>query len=239
VVIYRSHILALACVVLLALAALAVGPGRTSASLLAEIRIGEPTALPGQPETVKEQVNRPTDDANEVDGALEDLTGTGLWLGNVHATEGANWLGLRWGFVAVPQGVHVVSATVEVYAPSTSWIETSWQIGGDTASQSPTFSATARPSQRALTVARVDTSDNSGWEVGWHSLGNVTAIVQELVDAPTWSLMDPLTLVARGTGGAWARRPIASFDASVPTSARLTVIYTKPIESSQRAAPRG
>jgi hypothetical protein len=224
----RSSILTLGFVAFLALAALAIGSGRSSASFLAEIRSGEPTALPGQPETVRQQINRSDDDVNEVGGVLEGLTGTGLWLGNVTGTEGANWLGLRWGFVAVPQGVRVISATVEVYAPSTSWIATSWQIGGDTASQSPTFSATARPSQRALTVARVDTSDNSGWEVGWHSLGDVTAIVQELVDAPTWSLMHPLTLVVRGTGGAWARRHIASFDSSVPTSARLTVVYTKP-----------
>ena len=186
---------------------------------------GEPTALPGQPETVGEQVNRPEDDVDESGGALESLTSTTLWIGNA---SGVSYAGIRFGFVAVPPGVVVTSAKLEVHASATSWINTTASIGADTTPQSPTFSSMFRPSQRPLTVARTAFSDASNWIVGWHSLGDVRAIVQELVNAPTWGWEDPMSFVVQGTGSNWVRRFVDSFDGSVPYSPKLTVVYTKP-----------
>ena len=184
-----------------------------------------PTTAPGTfNETL--QVNAGSDDVNE-DGADLELNDATVWVGTGQ-TASASYLGLRFNNVPVPQGAVINNAFLQFYSPSGGWVSINVQIAAEAANNSLTFSAANRPSQRPLTVARVQHNSNVGWNAGtWYNFDEMRTLVQEVVDRPGWQTGNSMTFILRGTtAGSWARKFIAAYESNPANAPRLVLNYT-------------
>jgi hypothetical protein len=172
-------------------------------------------------------INSSTNDVNEV-GTTFSASDGNLWIGN-SGTPTTSFTGLRFTGVNIPRGARITSALLRFYSPQEGWISISLQIAGEARADSATYSATSRPSQRTLlTTARVNHASNTRWAAGsWNTLEDVRAIVQELVNLPTWTTNSSISLILRGTGSSWGRKFARSFEAGVGTAPQLVITYTR------------
>jgi hypothetical protein len=170
------------------------------------------------------QVASGADDVNE-DGTTFTAGGSTVWIGNASSTT-AGYTGVRFQGVIVPRGAVITSAHLDVYQPAASWISTSLVLRAEASGNSAAFSTTSKPSQRTLGTMSLTFSDGSQWLAGtWHSLGEMPAVVQEVVNRADWQSGNALSLVLKGSGGTWARKFVTSYEGSAANAPRLTVTW--------------
>jgi hypothetical protein len=102
-------------------------------------------------------------------------------------------------------------------------------MAADDAGDSATFSTGNLPSQRALTSQTVSHSSNVQWLANtWYSLDEIAGVVQEVVARADWQSGNSLSLILQGTGSAFGRKFVTSFDGSPANAPRLVITYTVP-----------
>ena len=112
-------------------------------------------------------------------------------------------------------------------ATSTQWNWVAFELAAEASTNSAPFTAGARPSQRTLLAPRVAHASDTQWLAGSTvALEDISTLVGAVVQQPGWVAGRPLTLVLRGTGGAWSRKHVASREAGAATAPRLVVTYT-------------
>ncbi|MGE0125482.1 MAG: Calx-beta domain-containing protein [Vicinamibacterales bacterium] len=176
------------------------------------------------PVTVTHVVAAGGDDVNE-EGASFSPDGA-LWVGN-GSSAAASYLGLRFTGVSIPAGATVTAARLELTAAATQWNSVAFEIAAEAAGHSAAFSAASRPSQRTLLVPRVVHASDAQWIAGTrYALDDITSVVQAAVSQPAWASGQALSVIIRGTGGAWARKFISSVEGGAAVAPRLVVTYT-------------
>jgi len=181
-----------------------------------------PTPQPGVP--VSFQINSGKDDVNE-DGTIYTGNGTSIFLGT-GGTVGGGWTGLRFNNVSIPVGATITSAHLEVVSPSTAWNQLNFDIYGEANGNSTTFFSTSKPSGRPLTVSKVSHTSNVNWPAGSTiSLNEIKTVVQEVINNPSWQAGNSLSIILKGTGGAWSRKFVSSFEGSAVNAPKLVVTY--------------
>ena len=197
----------------------AVEQGAASAAKL--VVTWSPVSTPPPPPsggTITLQTKASGDDVNRVDGTL--WTTGSIWLGNGSSTT-TSYTGLRFTNVNLPAGAVIDSARLEVNSPSTSWVAMSMEIAAEASDSAPSFSTTSLPGARALTYARVYHSSNAQWSAGsWYVVEDVRALVEEVVARGGWKPGNSLALVLKGTGGAYGRKFVNSFDSTTRRTRR-------------------
>jgi hypothetical protein len=168
-----------------------------------------------------------TDDVNE-DGGAFTTDGGRVWMGTA-GTVGGSYLGLRFTGVTIPAGATVTAARLEVSATTTQWNRVAFEAAAEASTNSAPLTASSRPSQRVLLAPRVTHDSDTQWLAGSTvALGDISALVGAVVQQPGWAAGRPLTLVLRGTAGAWSRKHVASREGGAATAPRLVVTYTTP-----------
>jgi RHS repeat-associated protein len=189
------------------------------------------TATSGGPTTLTVQVAASSDDVNEVGGALDPIyppTYGSVWIGNGGDTSGS-YTGLRFTNVTIPAGATITSAHLEVYSVQDQWIGVNLVLAAEAAGNSPTFSASHKPSQRVLTAAQVSHSSSTQWLANtWYSLDEMAGVVQEVVNRGDWASGNSLSIILKGTGSAYGRKFVRSFDGSAANAPKLVITYTTP-----------
>ena len=151
------------------------------------------------------QVQAGGDDVNE-DGtnfAADDST---VWVGN-GATAATSFAGLRFTNVTVPPGATVSSARLELRSPSGQWVTVAFEMAAEAAANSAPFSATSRPSQRALLAPKVNHASDQQWLADtWYQLDQIAPVVQAAVNQSGWASGNALSVIVRGLGQNWARK---------------------------------
>jgi hypothetical protein len=180
----------------------------------------------GGPVTATYVVASGADDVNE---ESTTFTPAGqLWIGN-GSSAAASYLGLRFTGVSVPAGATITAARIEVTATATQWNATAFEFAAEAAGNSAAFSTASRPSQRTLLVPRVAHSSDVQWTSGTrYALNDISTVIQAVVNQPAWAAGQALSVVIRGTSGAWARKFIASAEGGAAAAPRLIVTYTVP-----------
>ncbi len=197
-------------------------PQPTATNMPPPTDVPTPTATLAWTNLMALPVRSGADDVNE-DGSTFTASSPAVWLGN---GGGTSWTGWRFTGVTIPAGVTIVSAHVDVYVPADVWIAMSFQMAGEAADNSAAFSASSRPSQRALTAARVNHTSSVKWAANnWYSLNDITPIVQEILARPGWTGGNALSIIVRGTGSAWGRKYVRAYESGWQTAARLVITY--------------
>lgn len=185
-----------------------------------------PSATPANPPGTF-AIAQGSDDANE-DGAGFSTLYPVLWFGNGD-TSTASYLGLRFTNVTVPPGATITSAKLQVYSSQAQWIAVSAQFAAEASDNPQPFAETSRPSQRSLTTARVNHASNVSWSANtWYDLDDLSPVIQEMVNRPGWHSGSTLALIVKGTGAAYGRKLISSYDGDPAHAPRLVITYTGP-----------
>jgi hypothetical protein len=174
--------------------------------------------------SVQRQISAFSDDVNE-DGGNFRVYYPLVWVGT-GANVAQSFTGLRFNNLPMPNKATITEAYLEVYSPSYSWIRIDLLIAADASGDSPPFRWVSRPSLRWLTMQKVEHHSNRAWSAGsWNRLGNVTAIVQEVVNRPDWQTGHSLSLILKGIGKQWGRKFVASYEGDPMHAARLVIRY--------------
>lgn len=189
-------------------------------------RTATPTATSaGGGTQLTRQIAASSDDVNE-DGATFDSTSATVWLGTGASTS-ASYAGFRFTNVSIPQGATISSAKLQVYVPSTTWIQMDFTYAAENTANSATFSSSSKPSQRTLTTQTVTHSSNTQWVAStWYDLDEINTVVQPVISRADWASGNALTIVLKGTGSAYARKSVTSFDGTPANAVRLVITYT-------------
>ncbi len=175
--------------------------------------------------TSSPQIASSTDDVNE-DGSTFTTNSAALWLGNGSSST-SSYTGFRFTNVSIPNGATITSAKLKVYSSQNQWVSIQMSIAGELSPNSATFSSTSKPSQRNLTVHKVNHSDNVSWSANtWYLLDEMAPVVQEIVNQSGWQNGNSLSIILKGTGSAWGRKFITSWDGSSANAAMLVVTYS-------------
>jgi type IV pilus assembly protein PilY1 len=177
--------------------------------------------------TITVQVSASSDDVNQNNTALSSTSST-LWLGTASSTT-SSYTGMRFTNLNIPPGATITSAHLEVFSSQSQWISISFNMAADDVGDSATFSTGNLPSQRALTSQTVSHSSNVQWLANtWYSLDEIAGVVQEVVARADWQSGNSLSLILQGTGSAFGRKFVTSFDGSPANAPRLVITYTVP-----------
>jgi hypothetical protein len=183
------------------------------------------TSTPGPGGTVSAQITASGDDVTE-DGTTFDPISASVSIGT-GATSGSSYAGLRFTGVAIPAHATISSAHVDVVSSQTQWNAYSMTIAADATGNSAALTSSSTPSQRALTTATVTHNDDVLWVAdATYSLDDMTAVIQELVSRPDWVSGNAMSVIMKGTGGAYARKFVTSFDGSSTDAPKLIVTFT-------------
>lgn len=174
------------------------------------------------PGNVNVQINLGSDDVYETGSTMTNSST--LWVGNESAS--GSYSAFRFNNLAIPQGATITSARLEVYSTQSQWVNMSYEMAFEDVGNSTTFTQTTRPSTRALTAAKVAHSSNVNWAANTtYQLDNVASSLQQVVNRADWQSGNSASLIIRGTGGAWARKFIRSYEGNASQAARLVVTY--------------
>jgi hypothetical protein len=173
------------------------------------------------------QINASTNDVNQ-DNSSFDATGTTLWIGNGQSTT-ASYTGLRFTNVPIPQRATVTSAKLQFYSTQSQWNPIAIQLAAEATDNSATFSNSGKPSQRTVTAAKVNHISNIQWSANtWYTFDEMNAPIQEVINRPNWSNGNALSIIIKGTGSAWGRKFLRSYNGAAATSPKLLLTYTIP-----------
>lgn len=182
------------------------------------------TPTPGGSNNLTLQVNSSTDDANQ-DGTNLTTNGATVWLGTGQSTT-SSYTGLRFNGVNISQGATITSAHLQVFSSQSQWITLAFNMYGENIGNSPTFSTSNLPSQRTLTAHNVSHSDDVPWNANtWYSLEDITPVIQDIVSRTDWASGNSLSIILKGTGSAYGRKSVTSFDGSAVNSPQLLITY--------------
>ncbi|MDJ0790025.1 MAG: spondin domain-containing protein [Myxococcota bacterium] len=166
------------------------------------------------------------------DGDAEERPGGSVVLGSsdLELTEDGSevqLVGLRFAGVPVPRDATVNAAWIQFQADEASALPTALDIRGHDSGDAPAFQAQSSDlSNRPLTSAEVEWIPDAWPVVGARGLVQRTpdlgAIVEELVDHPSWASGNGMAFVIEGTG----RRTAEAYDGVPSAAATLHVDYT-------------
>jgi hypothetical protein len=177
---------------------------------------------PTGPATLVLAVAAGADDVNEVTNTLT-AADTTLFVGTA---TGLSHAGLRFSGVSIPAGATVTSARLQVRASATQWNAMQFEWAAEASGNAAPFTASSRPSQRALGTARVAHASDAQWIAGtWYTLEELAPVLQGVVARPDWAAGNSVALVLRGTGGSWSRKFFSAFESGAANAARLVVSY--------------
>jgi hypothetical protein len=180
---------------------------------------------PVQAATTAIQVTSLSDDVNE-DGATYSSNNATIWLGN-GSSAASSFTGLRFTNVSVPNGATITSAKLKVYSSQSQWLSIKFSMTGELTPDSATFSSNSKPSQRTLTVQKINHSSNVSWSANtWYLLDEIAPVVQEIVNQPGWQSGNSLSIILQGTGSAWGRKFFTSRDGSSANAPMLLLTYS-------------
>ncbi len=176
------------------------------------------------PKTITMQISSGTNDVNE-DGTNYGVDRSTIFLGT-GAFVGKGYTGLRFTNVNIPLGANITSAHLEVVPPANAWIQLKFDIYGEASGSATVFTSVARPSQRSLTTAKVSHASDVFWSAGSvNSLNEMKTVIQEVINRPDWHSGNSLSVILKGTGGAWSRKFVTSFEGSAAAAPKLVVTY--------------
>ena len=174
--------------------------------------------------TLTDQVEKSSDDVNE-DGNSYDATNSQLWFGTGQ-NGSKSYMGVRFTNLDIPKGATITDAHLEVYTLTAQWISMHILIGADAVDNSATFTSATRPSTRSFTTARLDYRSDIPWMAGtWNDIGDVKAVVQEIVNRTGWQSGSSLSILIKGVGGSWGRKFVTSYDGDPAHAPRLIISY--------------
>lgn len=176
-------------------------------------------------------VSASSDDAFENAGTVT----FGGWPTNPAADATNKWIGLRFQNVAIPAGVTVVSATLEV-VPSASGDEPDVTIFGIAEDDTETFAASSNNiSGRPRTSASVawSNADLGADDATYFAAPDLASVVQEIVDRAGWVSGNALGFVIRGGSDSNRDLAVYTYDSFLvlggdPLYPKLTVTYDQP-----------
>lgn len=189
-------------------------------------------------ETASRQVGRAVDDAYELiypgkmfpDG---DTVTTGVSADGQSRYSG----GLLFRNMALPAGVQIATAHLELVQKYQSEGLVSLQIAGEASHQADDFGpGSADINSRPRTNARVAWTLASP-DYGWVDSPDITAIVQEIIDTPGWWTGNSLAILLDPAPGAASYTTWAAYDASSQFAARLVVSYAPPVQVTETPLP--
>lgn len=175
--------------------------------------------------TLTRQIVASGDDVNEDGSSYVDNAST-VWLGTGASTT-SSYTGLRFTNVTVPQGATITSAKVQIYLPNLAWNQLDFIFAAENVGNSAAFSTSNRPSQRTLTTQTVTHSSNVQWAANtWIDLDEIYTVVQPVINRGDWASGNALSLVLKGSGGAYARVFVTAYDGTPANAVRLALTYT-------------
>jgi type IV pilus assembly protein PilY1 len=62
----------------------------------------------------------------------------------------------------------------------------------------------------------------------WYDLDDLSPVIQEMVNRPGWQSGNTLALIVKGTGAAYGRKLISSYDGDPAHAPRLVITYSGP-----------
>lgn len=173
--------------------------------------------------TLTLQINSNSDDVNEVSGNFYDSSD--FWVGT-GGSQTASFAGVRFNNVTILKNANIVSAHLEFNSSTTQWIGVGYDIYSEASGNSATFSSTDKPSQRALTTAKVShTSDNQWTQGSWYNSEEIKSILQEIVQRSDWISGNSLSFILKGTVGTWGRKFVTSYNSNPALAVKLVVTY--------------
>ena len=99
-------------------------------------------------------------------------------------------------------------------------------MAAEASGNSPAFSSGNLLSSRPLTSAQVNHSDDAQWNANtWYTLDDITSVIQEVVNRSDWQSGNALSIIMKGTGSAWGRKFIQSYDGNTSFAPTLTISY--------------
>ena len=167
-------------------------------------------------EIVEVGVDRDSDDAEEYDSGMVELTSIDLDFAQ-------RIVGVRFNGMDIPPGATILDAYVELTSRQFRKKPTSIDIQGEAVDNSETFSSSSWSiSSRSTTVASMNWI-LAVWDEGErYQSPDITSIIQEIVDRPGWANGNSLGLIFEmGTG----KRAARSYDISPTEAPRLHVEY--------------
>lgn len=178
-----------------------------------------------------------TTDGAEV-GSLDDGS-SDLEFGQEAAATNAQLTGMRFTNITIPKGAKITNAyiqfTVDAINKNTSPCDLT--LVGEAADNAVTFdpSIPFNLTSRPKTTAKTDFSFTSGWSTTGSAgvderTGDISAVIQEIIDRAGWERGNSLALYISGTGV----REAESFDGSPSQAPNLVVEYLVPIAVSSR-----
>jgi len=209
-----------------------------------EVRIGDanttyadvaPSHMPLASLPLNVRVSAGTDDAEErLDNGSVSLNSSDLELGRDAA---AQLVGMRFTQCALPQGVVIDKAWLEVATDEAGSEATDLVIRGQAADNASTFGATA-----GNLSSRAQTSASATWSVpSWTSIGkrrqspDIAAVIQQIVNRPGWQSGNALVLLVSGTG----KRVAESYEGDAGKAPLLHIEYRNPNAQVQPALAVG
>ena len=143
------------------------------------------------------------DDAEESAVGGMDLNSSDLEM--VAYSTGDQVVGMRFTNVSVPQGATIVQAYIQFQVDETDSVATLLTVAGEAVDNAATFTSSANNvTNRARTAA------TAIWEPpAWNTIGaagldqrtgDISAVVQEIIDRPGWSAGNALAIIISGTG---------------------------------------
>lgn len=194
--------------------------GTSPVARLTFVRIGGPVGT-----LVTAQVDASEGDAEERSGGTMLLTSSDLEL----TEDGSNvqLVGVRFASLPVPRWATVNAAWIQFQADEASAVPTVLDIRGHDTEDAPAFQATNSDlSNRPLTSAEVEWIVDAWPVVGARGAAqrspDLAAIIEELVDRPSWSYGNAMAFVIEGTG----TRTAEAWDGSAGAAATLYIDYT-------------
>jgi tartrate-resistant acid phosphatase type 5 len=178
---------------------------------------------PGYGVAISQVADSASDGEEDVSSGNMSLTSSDLELGADNGLE--QWVGMRFAHIAIPQGAYVIGARIRFTVEDTGSEPTSVTFWGQAADDAPAFTTMDFDiSSRSRTAAQV------AWDAipPWMLVGNIrespdlSTIVQEIVDRPSWVDGNALTIVVRGTGS----RSAESFDGQPQAAPNMVIEYT-------------
>ena len=177
---------------------------------------------------VSKQVDASAGDVEEVDDTSLDTSDdkqlVGLKFSEVYD------MGFRWTGVNIPSGATINAAAMYVYMRSANDPQAvSAVVTGVDENNPAAFNAsTRRPSQLTQTSASVEFSPASPTERGWNGTGDLSTVIQEIVDNNSGT-GDAMSLVWKDngtTGEATAYYKMYTYDQDTDFGAQLCVDYS-------------
>lgn len=208
-----------------------VAPTGTPTATRTNTPVGPTATASGSGTQLSRQVVGSSDDVNEDGSGFEADNGT-VWFGT-GANASASYTGLRFTNITIPQGATIASAKLQVYLGNSSWNQLSFDYFAENAGNSATFSTASRPSQRGLTSQSISHSSDVNWPANtWIDLDEISSVVQPVISRSDWTSGNALSLVLKGTGGAYGRKYVTSYEGSSANAIRLVITYTSSATST-------